>query len=142
MIVVEDMILAYALIDVPGLSEDVNRSLEKDAACASPPLWRSELRNVLLKYVRTDHPDVPGSELGLNDALRKMQTAEQFMNGHTMEVSTDDVLRLADRSGLTAYDCEYVALAKETGCELLTPDRAVLNAFPDTAVHPRDFATP
>ncbi len=41
---------------------------------------------------------------------------------------------VADRSDCSAYDCEYVALAKRLGVKLVTMDRKVLRAFPEVAV--------
>lgn len=139
MIVIDAMIAAYALIKVPGFTGDVNHALEKDAICASPPLWRSELRNVLLQYVRSRDENIPGTDLELGDALRKMEKAERLLAGRTFEVKTEAVMRVAEESGLSAYDSEYVALAKDLGTKLLTTDQSVLDAFPETAVHPKDF---
>jgi len=51
------------------------------------------------------------------------------------------VLELAVRSRCTAYDCEFVALAKQLGVPLVTSDRQVLAAFPETAVSPDAFAS-
>ena len=48
-------------------------------------------------------------------------------------------LELAKRSRCTAYDCEFVALAKRLGTGLVTSDRQVLSAFPETAVSPEAF---
>ena len=141
MIVVDAMILAYTLVEVPERTEEVDRALrKKDATWASPPLWRSELRNVLLKYVRATSEDIPGSDLTLSDALEKMQLAERLVEGRTVEVKTEDVLRVAERSGLSGYDAEYVALAEDLGVRLLTTDGPVLRACPDVAVHPKDLA--
>lgn len=133
------MVLAYALVEVPERTEEVNRALEKDATWASPPLWRSELRNVLLKYVRATNGEIPGSGLTLGDALRKMQVAEGVIGGRTVEVKTEDVLHVADRAGLSGYGAEYVALAEDLGLQLLTADGPVLRACPEVAVHPKDF---
>lgn len=139
MIVVDAMVIAYALIEVPGRTEEVNRALEQDATWASPPLWRSELRNVLLKYVRATSDAVPGSDLTLGDALRKMEVAEGLIGGRTVEVKTENVLQIADQTGLSGYDAEYMALAEDLGLRLLTADGPVLKACPEVAVHPRDF---
>ena len=95
---------------------------------------------MLLKYVRATSEEIPGSELSLEDALRKMRVAERLIGGRTVEVETEGVLRLADASGLSGYDAEYVRLAEDLGLRLLTTDGPVLEAFPDVAVHPRDFA--
>lgn len=120
MIVADAMVMAYALVEVPERTEEVNRALEKDATWTSPPLWRSEL--------------------SLEDALRKMGVAERLIDGRTVEVETEGVLRLADASGLSGYDAEYVRLAEDLGIRLLTTDGPVLQVFPGVAVHPKDFA--
>lgn len=44
------------------------------------------------------------------------------------------VLSLALDSGCSAYDCEFVWLARDLRVPLVTADRHVLGAFPDTAV--------
>lgn len=139
MIVADAMVIAYALVEVPERTDEVNGALEKDATWTSPPLWRSELRNVLLKYVRATSEEIPGGELSLEDALRKMRVAERLIGGCTVEVETEGVLRLADALGRSGYDAEYVRLAEDLGLRLLTTDGPVLEAFPDVAVHPRDF---
>jgi plasmid stability protein len=50
-----------------------------------------------------------------------------------------DVLDLVSRSPCTAYDCEFVAVAKGMGIPLVTEDRQVLAAFPGIAVSQRAF---
>lgn len=50
------------------------------------------------------------------------------------------VLTLALDSGCSAYDCEFVWLARELGVPLVTADREVRNAFPRLAVNPSDLA--
>ena len=51
------------------------------------------------------------------------------MRGHEFAVESAYVLTLANTSGCSAYDCEFVALAKALGVPLLTNDREVLRAF-------------
>ena len=77
--------------------------------------------------------------MGLSDALRKMEKAERLLAGRTFEVETEAVMRVASCSGLSGYDSEYVALAQDLGVQLLTADGPVVEAFPETAVHPKDF---
>lgn len=139
MIVVDAMVIAYTLVEVPERTEEVERALEEDASWASPPLWRSELRNAFLKYVRAASEDIPGSDLTFSDALEKMELAERLIGGRTVEVRTEDVLHVAEANGLSGYDAEYVALAEDLGLRLLTTDGPVLEACPDVAVHPKDF---
>jgi predicted nucleic acid-binding protein len=49
------------------------------------------------------------------------------------------VLELASRSGCSAYDCEFVALAQDLEVPLVTNDRQILKAFPTIAISPSAF---
>jgi predicted nucleic acid-binding protein len=42
-------------------------------------------------------------------------------------------------SGIAVYDTLFVELAARTGCPLLTFDKAMIKAFPDIAIRPRDL---
>jgi predicted nucleic acid-binding protein len=42
-------------------------------------------------------------------------------------------------SGVAVYDTLFVELASRTGCPLLTFDKAVLKAFPEIAIRPRNL---
>ena len=55
-------------------------------------------------------------------------------------VPSDKVFRLAGETPLSAYDCEFVALASTLGIPLVTADKAVLKAFPDRALTMEAFA--
>jgi predicted nucleic acid-binding protein len=46
------------------------------------------------------------------------------------------VLELAIRSGCSTYDAEFVVLAQQLQCPLLTFDRKLLQLFPDVALQP------
>jgi predicted nucleic acid-binding protein len=110
-------------------AEDV---LRRDAAWGAPLLWRSEFRNALVGLVRR-------GSLGPDDATRVVSDAEHLLAGSEYSVASTFVLQLALRSGCSAYDCEFVALALDLDVPLITTDRQVLKAFPDTAVSPEDF---
>jgi len=107
--------------------------LARDPRWVAPLLWRSEFRNVLAGLVRR-------RAMGLADALRIVSDAEHWMSGREYSVVSHDVLGLAARSGRSAYDCEFAALAEDLGLPLVTTDRAVLKAFPSVAVAPEVFA--
>ena len=138
MIVVDAMVLNYALIDHPDFSEEVERLREINAAWAAPPLWRSELRSTLLQYVRSEDPDIVRSDLTLDDAVAVMHSAESVPGARTMDVDSEAVLALADASGCSAHDGEYVALAEDLGVPLVTYDRRLQAAFPNRAVAPTE----
>jgi predicted nucleic acid-binding protein len=95
-------------------------------------LWRSEFRNVLIKLVRQ-------RALALEAAAAIVEEAERCLTGHEYSVISHHVLNLAAQSGCSAYDCEFVALAKELRVPLVTTDRQILKAFPAVAVSPSAF---
>jgi predicted nucleic acid-binding protein len=52
-------------------------------------------------------------------------------------VSNQEVFRVVQESPLSAYDAEFVALARRLGCPLLTTDRQILDHYPDLAMRLR-----
>jgi len=131
-IVTDTDVIAYLIL--PGERTEASEAvLRKDIAWAAPVLWKSELRNVLASYVRT-------GRLALEDALALAERAEELLATREFTVPTRNVLRLATASGCAAYDCEFVVLARELEVPLITNDRAILEAFPDTAMTPERFA--
>lgn len=133
MIVADANLLAYLIM--PGArTEEAEAVLARDPTWAAPPLWRSELRSVVHKYIAQGHLTVPR-------ALALLGEAEAIIGGREGEVESRDVLELASHSRCSTYDCEYVALAASLGVPLLTTDRAVLRAFPNLAVTPAEFLT-
>ncbi len=58
---------------------------------------------------------------------------ESLFQGREYEVASLDVLSLVKQSACSAYDCEFVALAKGLGVRPMTMDRKLVSCFPDTA---------
>lgn len=134
MIVVDTNVLAYFLIASP-LSGQANAVHLEDPEWAAPALWRSELRNVLTKLMRR-------GGLSLSQALRHFAEAEVTLARRQYDSDTAAVLELAARTGCTACDCEFAALARDLGVPLVTADRRLAAAFPDIAVTLGEFAKP
>lgn len=133
MIVTDTNVIAYLLL--PGDQTEAARgALARDAAWAAPLLWRSELRNVLRGYMRQRH-------LTLAQARDIQAAAEELMAGREFPVESADVLELAAASGQSAYDCEFVSLARALSVQLVTSDREVLTSFPADAISLRTFGT-
>lgn len=131
MIVVDSNIIAYLHLAGPRL-EEARQLLREDAHWAAPLLWRSEFRNVLALYVRQ-------RLLSLEAAQEVMDEAIRLMIGREYEVVSSQVLSLAAKSSCSAYDCEFVALAKDLGVSLVTVDKQVLDQFPQVAVSPDKY---
>jgi predicted nucleic acid-binding protein len=131
-IVADTNLIAYLLIEGEH-TEASEAVLVKDPLWAAPLLWRSEFRNVLALYLRQGH-------LELAPALQYMNEAEARLSGREYEVPSAPVLELAQASGCSAYDCEFVHLAQELEVKLVTSDTRVLRAFPGIAISPQAFA--
>ncbi len=131
MIVVDNALICYLII--PGeLTDEAERVRALDPEWIAPPLWISEFRNVLRTYIMK-------RVLSIDSAITYVEIAEELMNGRTLPVGSADVLWIAGRSGLSAHDAEYVALAAQHRLTLVTPDGGILKRFPDIACHPAKF---
>lgn len=131
MIVVDTNLIAYLFIEGER-SAEAEKVLAEDSSWAAPLLWASEFRSVLVQCVRKGIVERA-------DVFRIMTAAESLMSGGEYAVVSADVLELAASSACSAYDAEFVALARDLGVPLVTLDEAVLAGFPDTAVSPRRF---
>ncbi len=131
MIVVDTNVLANLVL--PGENTaTVDRVVMREPEWATPLLARSELLNTLATWMRR-------GLLSLESALLAADDADERLKGALHAVPSRDVLELANRSRCTAYDCEFVALARQLGVRLVTSDRQVLAAFPETAITPEAF---
>lgn len=70
----------------------------------------------------------------MSRAQEIMQHAERQMDGCEYAVLSGDVLSLTAQSACSAYDCEFVALAGNLEVPLITNDRQIVAAFPQTAI--------
>lgn len=131
MIVVDTNVIA-ALYLPSNYTMQAESLLLQDVDWIAPLLWRSELRNVLIKYVRADL-------LNLEQACKIQQQAENFIAANEYQVNSVEVLKLASMSKCSAYDCEFVALAQFLNTKLVTQDKQVLAQFPQTAIALKDI---
>lgn len=131
MIVAGTNVIASLVLPGPGAAV-AERTLRADPVWASPLLWRSEFLNLLTVGVRAGRFD-------LALAARALLSAEAVVGGREFAVPGPAVLRAAIDTGLTAYDSEFVVLARDLQVPLLTLDRQVLEALPEIAVTPGDF---
>jgi predicted nucleic acid-binding protein len=125
-IVVDSNILAYLYLPTDFTSQ-AEQLLIKEPVWVAPVLWRSELRNVLAGYLRK-------GLLTLEQACDIQAEAETLLAGAEYDVPSLDVLRLVEISVCSAYDCEFVALAKRLNARLVTADKLIGKEFPEIAV--------
>ena len=72
--------------------------------------------------------------IDLETACRTQAEAESLIGSNEFTVGSTAVLALAESSGCTAYDCEFVSLAKALEVKLVTEDKKLRKAFPDIAL--------
>lgn len=131
MIVVDTNIIAYLYLSNEW-SPQAEKVLLKDPQWCAPLLWRSEMRNVLAQYFRKKFLD-------LAEIQQIMGEASQLMQGREYTVTSQQVLSLVAESTCSAYDCEFVALARDLELPLITTDKQILNQFPNIALSLEEF---
>jgi len=131
MIVVDSNVIAYCWINgaQTALAHRVRRI---DPDWHAPALWRSELRSILTGYLRD-------RSLASGQVRDIMRDAETGLAGAEHYLPSERVFGVVERSRLSAYDCEFVALAEVLGVPLVTADRAVLAACPGIAASMEAF---
>jgi predicted nucleic acid-binding protein len=132
MIVVDTNIIIHIHVQSERTAQAL-QALKKDPYWVAPPLWQSEFRNIMTGYISR-------SILKLEDAKLVMKSALKTMEDREILPPSDLVLDLAAASNCSAYDCEYVALAKHLDIKLLTGDNEILRSFPVTTVELSAFS--
>ena len=130
MIVVDTNVMTHLLV---GGEDGADAALlfEQDPEWAAPVILMSELRNVLLGLVRL-------GTLSSDQAKAMSHDAAAIVGDHTATVTSAEVFDVALECGLTAYDAEFVVLARALGVPLATLDSAILEGATDVAVSLRE----
>ncbi|PLW84309.1 VapC toxin family PIN domain ribonuclease [Kineobactrum sediminis] len=131
MIVADTNTIAYLYLPT-AQTDDVVSLLHKDPHWVAPLLWRSEFRNVLSLYIKKGIVE-------LSTAIAMQSQAEQQLADNEYTVNSMNVLALASESGCSAYDCEFISLAKSLNLKLITGDNKLIQVFPEVAMTARDY---
>ncbi len=131
MIVVDTNTIAYLYLPTE-YTTDIEALLERDSHWIAPLLWRSEFRNILALYIRKNLID-------LDTALQMQAQAEKQLTGNEYSVNSTTVLMLAKESGCSAYDCEFISIAKSLNSKLVTADKKLISLFPDIAMTAKSY---
>ena len=126
MIVVDTNVMVHLLLGGEH-GENATLLFERDPEWAAPVILTSELRNVLLGCVRR-------GDLTADQAKAMCDDAAEVLRGRTATVASGQVLDVALECGLSAYDAEFVALARTLQVPLLTLDGRILREAGDVAV--------
>lgn len=122
MIVVDTNVVSYLYLGT-DYAEYSQRVFQHDPDWAAPYLWRSEFRNILTTQVRHKLIDMD-TALSMTHSAEKMLLSREFM------VDAATVMQVAADGGLSAYDAEFVTLARQLCIPLITLDKKILRAFP------------
>jgi predicted nucleic acid-binding protein len=125
MIVVDANIIIY-LVRECAFTPMARKVYAMDPCWMVPELWEAEVLNGFMREVRAGHLD-------LEHAIRASSNAATLLAGKVRKCDRAAVLRIADNSGLTAYDAYYVALARSLGVVVITEDGRILRNCPDVA---------
>jgi len=112
-VVVDASALAAVLFGEPEAQFVAERLGE--SALTAPTLFSYELANICWKKIRR-HPQQRATLLEAYSLRDRLEIEE-------IEVAVSEVLLLADRENLTAYDASYLWLSRNLGAELVTLDR-------------------
>ena len=94
---------------------------------AAPVILASELRNVLLGYVRR-------GVLTADQAKGMSDDAAAVLRGRTATVAGGEAVDTALECDLSAYDAEFVVLARTLDVPLVTLDGGIMGGAGDVAV--------
>ena len=131
MIVADTNIISYLFLPT-DYSVKASQLYRTDPYWVAPELWRSEFRNVLALYLRQNI-------ISLTEALALQEEAESLMADREFTLPSVAVMNLVASSNCSAYDCEFVALARQLSVKLVTQDKKLLREFPETAISLDEF---
>ena len=131
MIVVDANIIAYFFIE-GDKSEAARQVHAKDGHWVVPGAWRHEFLNILTTSCLF-------AKLPLVTAQRIWRDAESMVQGKEYSPDMSEVLSLAYDGSITAYDAEYIFLAKSLDIPCVTEDKPLRGKFSGTAVSMDDF---
>lgn len=125
MIVVDTNVIAYLLIE--GDRTKRARSLWHDEPdWRVPPLWRHEFLNVLATFAKRGGAD-------LADTTQLWTRAVKTIGSGEIEVDMSAALELAVTTEISAYDAQFITLARRLSVPLVTEDKKLRKTFPDLA---------
>lgn len=131
--VVDTNVVAYLLLGTEAFVDEARACFSAVSNPLAPAHWEAELTNVVWMAVRSGilpRADGP-ARLGLARRLGiESVTTATLCQGALLRSVT---------SGIAVYDTLFIELANRAACPLVTFDKALIKAFPDIAIRPRDL---
>jgi len=123
LIVVDTNVIAYLLIE--GDRTNRARSLWRDDPdWRVPPLWRHDFLNVLATFAKRGGAD-------LADTSQLWTRAVDTISPGEIDLDMSAALELAVTSRISAYDAQFITLARRLSVPLVTEDKKLRKTFPD-----------
>jgi len=132
-VVVDTNVVAYLLLGTEGFVAEARACFNTLSNPVAPAHWEAELSNVVWMAIRSGILPPAEGPVHLNLARR---LGIESVNTTTL---CQGALLRSVSSGVAVYDTLFVELAFRTGCPLVTFDKAVIKAFPEIAMRPRDL---
>ncbi len=131
--VVDTNVVAYLVLGTEGFADEARTCFEIVTTPLAPAHWEAEVTNVIWMAVRA-------GVLVSEDGPARLGLARR-LGIETVPTATlcQGALLRATTAGVAVYDTLFVELAARSRCPLVTFDKAVLRAFPDIAIRPRDL---
>lgn len=125
MIVADANIIVYATL-TGDMTPLARRLRGLDPVWVVPSLCRHELANALLSHVKYGN-------LSGDDIPTVWDSFSLVIDGNEHDMHLPSVVRLAAERDISAYDAQYVALARQIGKYLVTEDKRLISRCPDEA---------
>ncbi len=132
-VVVDTNVVAYLLLGTEAFVDEARACFNVVSNPVAPAHWEAELTNVVWMAVRSGI--VPPAEAPVRLGLARRLGIESV---NTSTLCQGALLRSVT-SGIAVYDTLFVELAARVACPLITFDKALIKAFPDIAIRPRDL---
>ena len=131
MIVVDSYVIAYLFIEreKTALAQQV---LRLDSRWAVPFLWRHEFLDVLATYARYNAAT-------FDEVVDLWLQAFAFASQGEYETDMVSALEIAVAQKVSAYDAQYVSLARNLQVQFVSEDRRLVAAFPSIASSMQSF---
>lgn len=131
MIVGDTNLLIYLSVEseFTALARRVNAA---DPEWIFPPVARSEVANVLTTLVREKW-------ISKSAACATLERVEPRLLARSRDVSMRDAMAVALAHHVSAYDAQFVVLARALGVLLVTADTRLQRQFPGLAISMQEF---
>lgn len=125
MIVADSNLIASCVLESTATSAALELRA-RDPDWRVPRLWRYEMQNIFATMIKA-------KRLGRNDAEAIYRQLLDVLRTGERDPEPSAVLALVERYGISGYDAQFVALARELGVKLRTRDKELLKKLPEVA---------